>query len=64
MATCYPGYEEELKGAHVLNQEIVRDGNIVTGKGPGVSMKFAFEILKDYLEPEAIEGLKARMIIH
>ncbi len=64
MATCYPGYEEELKGAHVLNQEIVRDGNVVTGKGPGVSMKFAFEILKDYLEPEAIEELKERMIIH
>ena len=62
MATCYPGNEEELKGAHVLNQEVVRDGNIITGKGPGVSMKFAFELLKDYMEPSAIEALAKRMI--
>jgi 4-methyl-5(b-hydroxyethyl)-thiazole monophosphate biosynthesis len=64
MATCYPGNEEALKGAHVLDQEIVRDGNVITGKGPGVSLKFAFELLKDYLEPSAIEKLAHRMIIH
>ncbi len=63
MATCYPGYEEKLEGAHVLNQDLVRDGNILTGKGPGVALDFAFEILKEYKEQEDIEVLKEQMIV-
>ncbi len=44
-ATCYPGYEKELSGAEATGKSIEKDGKIITGKGPGVAMKFALEIV-------------------
>lgn len=49
-ATCYPGFESELKGATCTGEKVTVDGNFVTGRGPGCSLDFAFElvsILKD-----------------
>lgn len=45
-ATCFPGFEEQLTGAEVLADKVVRDGNIITAKGAGCSFDFAFEIGK------------------
>lgn len=45
-ATCYPGFEGELTGATYTASLVERDGNIVTGKGPGAAMAFGFELLK------------------
>ena len=39
-ATCFPGFEDELKGATVLEDGVVTDGNIVTAKGAGVAWEF------------------------
>lgn len=63
MATCYPGFEDQLGGAKVLNQDVVRDGNVITGKGAGVAFKFAAELLKDYLDKDEIENLMKKMIV-
>jgi len=43
-ATCYPGFESDLLGATSLADGVVRDGNIITAKGMGVSLDFALEI--------------------
>ncbi len=43
-ATCYPGFEDDLLGATVLADGVVRDGNTVTAKGMGVSLAFALEL--------------------
>ena len=40
-ATCYPGFEKELTQAFVTPGGVVRDGNILTAKGMGVSLPFA-----------------------
>ena len=32
-AVCFPGFEEQLAGANVLNMSTVTDNKIVTGKG-------------------------------
>lgn len=45
-ACCYPGFEGELKGAKISNNAVCVDSNIITAKGPGVSLAFSFEILK------------------
>lgn len=45
LATCYPGFEEDLLGAHVVDEPIVWDGNILTAKGAGVAMEFAFALV-------------------
>jgi 4-methyl-5(b-hydroxyethyl)-thiazole monophosphate biosynthesis len=43
-AVCYPGLEHELKGAKLVASAAVRDGNIITGKGPGATLDFALLI--------------------
>ena len=43
-ATCYPGFEGELKGALVSPLGVVTDGNVVTAKGMGVALEFAKEL--------------------
>ncbi len=44
-ATCYPGFEKELKGAILTDASVVTDGRITTAKGMGVSLKFAKELV-------------------
>ena len=43
-ATCYPGFEEHLKGAVVTGVMAQQDGNVVTGKGPAAAMEFALKV--------------------
>lgn len=45
-ATCYPGFETELKGAHVTGEKVVTDGNITTAKGPGLVFDFALSLVE------------------
>ncbi len=49
-ATCYPGCECELTDAVLSEGNAVVDKNFITGRGPGVTLDFAFAIL------EAIKG--------
>ncbi len=44
-ATCFPGFEDQLHGAEVLNQKAVADGNIITAKGLGAAVEFAHAII-------------------
>jgi len=44
-ATCYPGIEPELIGATLINEPTVTDGNIITGRGPGLVFDFGLAIL-------------------
>ena len=45
-AICYPGFEDDLKGAKIASTEsVVTDGNITTAKGMGVSLAFANELV-------------------
>ena len=44
-ATCYPGFEEELKGATATGESVVTDGNITTARGMGVALDFADELV-------------------
>lgn len=46
-ATAYPGYEEELIGANVMDTTVVVDGNIITGRGMGATIDFGLTILKE-----------------
>lgn len=43
-AVCYPGFEEHLTGALPTDSPVVRDGQFITGKGPGAACDFGFEI--------------------
>ena len=45
-ATCYPGFENELKGANYTGKRVTVDGNIITGRGPGCSVDFALTLVE------------------
>lgn len=56
-AICYPGFESELTDAIIHDDLVVRDGKILTSKGPGTAMLFAYalvDILKGNLESDAL----------
>lgn len=44
-ATCYPGYEAELKGAEHTRQGVVTDGNVTTARGLGYALDLGIELL-------------------
>jgi len=46
-ATVYPGYESTLKGATYINSPVVKDENIITGRGPGFAFQFGLAIVED-----------------
>lgn len=43
-ATCYPGFEKELTDAVCTGLSVECDGNVITGKGPGAALEFAFAL--------------------
>ncbi len=46
-ATCYPGFEGELRGAIVSESAgVITDGSITTAKGMGVAFDFGIELIR------------------
>ena len=44
-ATCFPGFESELDGAAIVQDELaVTDGKIITGKGAGAAIEFGLAV--------------------
>lgn len=56
--TSYPGFEDELKSGVYTGENVVRDENIITGRGPALAVDFAIEIVKYLLGEEKAEELK------
>lgn len=59
--TCFPGFEQEVEQAHYTAERVVRDGKIITAKGPGCSLDFALEIVAALAGDEKAARLKASM---
>lgn len=60
-AVCFPGYEEQLVGANVLDLPVCVDGSIITAKGAGVSLKFGFEIVRYFKGTDLARHIEAAM---
>ena len=63
-ATCYPGFETYLQGAEYTAALVEKDGNFITGKGPGAALEFAFAIVEKYCGLDMVQQLKQGMMIH
>ncbi|MBO5286495.1 MAG: DJ-1/PfpI family protein [Clostridia bacterium] len=61
-ATCYPGFENELDGATLVNEGVVRDGKIITGRAMGSAHDFALEIIEALAGNEKREALKKAVL--
>ncbi len=61
-ATSYPGFDEQMGSCNYSEERVVRDNNIITGRGPGVALEFALKIVS-YLKGEnKEEELKEAML--
>lgn len=56
-ATCYPGFEEKLKGAEYVDDKAVRDGNIITARGMGAAIELGFEIIRAFMGDEKVKEI-------
>lgn len=57
-ATCYPGFEQELADAIIINDGVVRDGNIITASGAGVAVDFALELVRYLVSDEVATAIR------
>ncbi|MBE6620889.1 MAG: DJ-1/PfpI family protein [Ruminococcaceae bacterium] len=58
-ATCFPGFEEELLGATVVPDGVVRDGHIITARGMGVALDFGLTLVAALKGEEVAASLRA-----
>lgn len=56
--TCFPGFESNISDGNYIEKNTVRDGNIITGKGPALAINFALEIVDYLLGEEKKNDLK------
>ena len=62
--TCYPGFEGVLPVHFELSsQGVVRDGNVITAKGPGFAVQFGLAILEQLRSVDIAKEVAAGMLI-
>ena len=64
-ATCYPGLEDALAkgGATYEHSPVVKDVNLITSEGPGTTMAFAIEIIRETLGDKVADDTADSMIM-
>ena len=61
-ATCFPGCETEFPADVIYcNDFVVVDGHIVTARGAGVALEFAFRLVEQLQSSEAADRLRSQM---
>ena len=60
-AICFPGLEEQLTGATIVEQGAVRDGQIITGRGMGASVDFGLAIVEFFKGKETADALAKKI---
>jgi 4-methyl-5(b-hydroxyethyl)-thiazole monophosphate biosynthesis len=60
--TSYPGFQDQLPGADYQEQGVVRDGSIITARGPALAAGFAIEIVRYLIGEEKANQLKKNIL--
>jgi 4-methyl-5(b-hydroxyethyl)-thiazole monophosphate biosynthesis len=60
-ATCFPAYAELLKDSY-SETKVIKDGNIITSRGPATAPDFAFKIVDELIGKEVTDSLKKSML--
>ncbi|MDL2222740.1 DJ-1/PfpI family protein [Bacteroidales bacterium OttesenSCG-928-M11] len=63
-ATCYPSFEPQLIGADVLEDGVVVDGRITTGRGPAFAASFALSLVAQLQGSEKAEEVASGMLLN
>ena len=62
-ATCYPGFEDALIGATICGANVETDGNVITGKGPGLVFDFGLALVRAIKGEAVAEEVAAGMLL-
>jgi 4-methyl-5(b-hydroxyethyl)-thiazole monophosphate biosynthesis len=62
-ATCFPGFEAQLKGAECSGKPVVQHKNIITSRGAGTAMLFALKLVELLAGPEKAAELKQQLLV-
>ncbi|MCI8649078.1 MAG: DJ-1/PfpI family protein [Anaerotruncus sp.] len=60
-AICFPGFEQQLEGAHISQQYVCQDGRFITARGMGVGVEFGVRLVEVLLGPERAQELHATL---
>ncbi len=60
-ATCYPGFQDMMDGAHYTADLVTVDGNITTGEGPAAAFPLAYELLKQLVDKKTSDQIAEGM---
>ena len=63
-ATCFPGFEEELFGATISKDFVVKDGNFITAKGIGSAIEFGLQIAEILTNPLEVKKIRTSLQIY
>lgn len=61
-ATSYPGFLDGLPGVNVSSEAVVRDGAVLTSRGPGTAMDFALALVEALAGAEKREQVEAALV--
>ncbi|CCU80643.1 4-methyl-5(B-hydroxyethyl)-thiazole monophosphate biosynthesis enzyme [Halanaerobium saccharolyticum subsp. saccharolyticum DSM 6643] len=62
-ATSYPGFDKDMTSCNYQEDRVVIDGNLITGRGPGVAMEFAMTLVEYLLDKETKDELEKSMLV-
>ena len=46
--TCYDGFEEEIQDGHYQKETVVKDGNLLTSRGPSTALALAYALVEQF----------------
>ncbi len=62
-ATCYPGFETKMIGAEATGNATETDGNVITGKGPGLVFQFGLALVAALRGEATAEEVAAGLLL-
>lgn len=60
--TSYPGFEKYMTGADYSEERVVRDGKLITSRGPGTAIEFSLELVKALKDEQTAAAIRNAMI--
>lgn len=60
--TSHPGVEDQLSGSRYESDRVVRDGRLLTSRGPGTALEFALALVEALVSPTRADQLAAPML--
>ncbi len=62
-STAYPGFESGLPESSFVDQRVVRDGQLITSRGPGTALEFALALVDALGMSDKAQQLRAGMLV-